>query len=72
MALSLMQVRVVVQPRAKDQSSFLGTAIPYSRDYKQKYDYFRRQLKRLNVPSGKFEIKIRRKYILEDSFKVLL
>ena len=47
-----------------------GPAVPYNRNYKQKYDYFKRQLKKVPVPSGKFEMKVRRKFVLEDSFKV--
>jgi len=47
-----------------------GQAVPYSRNYKQKFEYFRQQLRRLNVPSGKFEIKVRRANILQDSYQV--
>ncbi|XP_019758034.1 E3 ubiquitin-protein ligase NEDD4 isoform X7 [Dendroctonus ponderosae] len=48
-----------------------GPAIPYSRDYKRKYEYMKTQLRKpTNVPN-KFEIKIRRRCILEDSFRVI-
>ncbi|CAH0550322.1 unnamed protein product [Brassicogethes aeneus] len=48
-----------------------GPAIPYSRDYKRKYEYMKTQLRKpTNVPN-KFEIKVRRKSILEDSYRVI-
>ncbi|XP_018573414.1 E3 ubiquitin-protein ligase Nedd-4 isoform X2 [Anoplophora glabripennis] len=48
-----------------------GPAIPYSRDYKRKYEYMKTQLRKpTNVPN-KFEIKIRRRSILEDSYRVI-
>ncbi|CAG9821223.1 unnamed protein product [Phaedon cochleariae] len=48
-----------------------GPAIPYSRDYKRKYEYLKAQLKKpTNVPN-KFEIKVRRRSILEDSYRVI-
>ncbi|KRT83092.1 hypothetical protein AMK59_4293 [Oryctes borbonicus] len=51
--------------------SIAGPAIPYSRDYKQKYEYMKQQLKKpSNVPT-KFEIKVRRSHILEDSYRVI-
>jgi len=46
-----------------------GPAIPYNRDYKRKYDYFKGQLKRPSNVPNKFEIKIRRHNILEDSYR---
>ncbi|KAK5648934.1 hypothetical protein RI129_003826 [Pyrocoelia pectoralis] len=46
-----------------------GPAVPYSRDYKRKYEFMKTQLKKpTNVPN-KFEIKIRRNSILEDSYR---
>ncbi|XP_076658191.1 E3 ubiquitin-protein ligase Nedd4 isoform X4 [Halictus rubicundus] len=46
-----------------------GPAVPYSRDYKRKYQYLKSQLiKPNNVPS-KFEIKVCRNNILEDSYR---
>ncbi|KAI4466887.1 hect domain ubiquitin-protein ligase [Holotrichia oblita] len=51
--------------------SIAGPAIPYSRDYKRKYEYMKQQLKKpSNVPT-KFEIKVRRSHILEDSYRVI-
>ncbi|XP_045615393.1 E3 ubiquitin-protein ligase Nedd-4 isoform X2 [Procambarus clarkii] len=48
-----------------------GKAIPYSRDYKQKYEYFKSRLpKPANVPN-KFDIKVKRNNILEDSFAII-
>ncbi|XP_059479134.1 E3 ubiquitin-protein ligase Nedd-4 isoform X2 [Neocloeon triangulifer] len=48
-----------------------GPAIPYSRDYKKKYDYFKSQLKKPNNVPNKYEIKVRRSRILEDSFNAI-
>lgn len=49
-----------------------GQAVPYSRDYKRKYEYFSSHLpKPTNVPS-KFEMRIRRSHVLEDSFKIIM
>ncbi|XP_037933609.1 E3 ubiquitin-protein ligase Nedd-4-like isoform X1 [Teleopsis dalmanni] len=48
-----------------------GQAVPYSRDYKQKYEYFKSHLRKpTNVPN-KFEIRIRRTSILEDSYRII-
>uniref|UniRef100_A0A8C9VD56 E3 ubiquitin-protein ligase n=1 Tax=Scleropages formosus TaxID=113540 RepID=A0A8C9VD56_SCLFO len=47
-------------------------AVPYSRDYKQKYEYFRKKLKKpADIPS-RFEMKIRRAALLEDSYRRIL
>lgn len=49
-----------------------GPAIPYSRDYKRKYEYFRTHLPRpANVPN-KFEMRIRRDHVFEDSYRVIM
>ncbi|XP_057664451.1 E3 ubiquitin-protein ligase Nedd-4 isoform X7 [Diorhabda carinulata] len=48
-----------------------GPAIPYSRDYKRKYEYMKTQLKKPNNVPNKFEIKVRRRSILEDSYRVI-
>ena len=46
-----------------------GPAIPYNRDYKRKYDYLKTQMKKpSNVPT-KFEIKVRRQHVMEDSYR---
>lgn len=48
-----------------------GPAVPYSRDYKRKYEYLKSQLRKpCNVPN-KFEIKVRRNSILEDSYRII-
>ncbi|XP_077297989.1 E3 ubiquitin-protein ligase Nedd4 isoform X3 [Arctopsyche grandis] len=48
-----------------------GPAVPYSRDYKRKYEYLKNQLRKpCNVPN-KFEIKVRRGSILEDSYRII-
>ncbi|XP_055324377.1 E3 ubiquitin-protein ligase Nedd-4 isoform X2 [Sitodiplosis mosellana] len=48
-----------------------GQAVPYSRDYKQKYEYFKSQLRKpTNVPN-KFEVKVRRASIFEDSYRII-
>ncbi|CRL06760.1 CLUMA_CG019490, isoform A [Clunio marinus] len=48
-----------------------GQAVPYSRDYKQKYEYLKSQLRKpTNVPN-KIEIKVRRESILEDSYRII-
>ncbi|CAG7723308.1 unnamed protein product [Allacma fusca] len=48
-----------------------GQAIPYSRDYKRKYEYFKAQLKRPTCVPNKLEIKVRRAYLLEDSYRII-
>ncbi|XP_074037409.1 E3 ubiquitin-protein ligase Nedd4 isoform X1 [Leptinotarsa decemlineata] len=48
-----------------------GPAIPYSRDYRRKYEYMKTQLKKPSNVPNKFEIKVRRRSILEDSFRVI-
>uniref|UniRef100_A0A1I8F5X6 WW domain-containing protein n=1 Tax=Macrostomum lignano TaxID=282301 RepID=A0A1I8F5X6_9PLAT len=49
-----------------------GTAVPYSRDYKQKYEYFPRPVVKApkHMPNHKFDIRVKRTSILEDSFKL--
>ncbi|XP_014243563.1 E3 ubiquitin-protein ligase Nedd-4 isoform X2 [Cimex lectularius] len=48
-----------------------GPAVPYSRDYKRKYEYLKTQLRKpTNVPN-KLEIKVRRHAILEDSYRII-
>ncbi|XP_018595174.1 E3 ubiquitin-protein ligase NEDD4-like isoform X2 [Scleropages formosus] len=58
-------------PRLQN-SAITGPAVPYSRDYKQKYEYFRKKLKKpADIPS-RFEMKIRRAALLEDSYRRIL
>ncbi|KAM6203002.1 E3 ubiquitin-protein ligase NEDD4 isoform 4-T4 [Rhynchocyon petersi] len=49
-----------------------GPAVPYSRDYKQKYEFFRRKLKKQNDIPNKFEMKLRRATVLEDSYRRIM
>uniref|UniRef100_A0A4W5PMV2 E3 ubiquitin-protein ligase n=1 Tax=Hucho hucho TaxID=62062 RepID=A0A4W5PMV2_9TELE len=48
------------------------TAVPYSRDYKQKYEYFRKKLKKPADIPNRFEMKLRRNAVLEDSYRRIL
>ncbi|KAM3959450.1 LOW QUALITY PROTEIN: E3 ubiquitin-protein ligase Nedd4 [Aphomia sociella] len=48
-----------------------GPAVPYSRDYKRKYEYLKSQLRKPSNVPNKFEIKVRRNSILEDSFRII-
>ncbi|KAF4531590.1 hypothetical protein B566_EDAN010056 [Ephemera danica] len=48
-----------------------GPAVPYSRDYKRKYEYLKSQLRKPNNVPNKFEIKVRRPSILEDSYRTI-
>lgn len=49
-----------------------GPAVPYSRDYKRKYDYFRSKLRKpTNVPN-KVDIKVTRKNVFEDSYRCVM
>lgn len=48
-----------------------GPAVPYSRDYKRKYEYLKAQLRKPSNVPNKFEIKVRRHAILEDSYRII-
>ncbi|XP_076177949.1 E3 ubiquitin-protein ligase Nedd4 isoform X2 [Ptiloglossa arizonensis] len=48
-----------------------GPAVPYSRDYKRKYEYLKSQLRKSNNVPNKFEIKVGRNNILEDSYRII-
>ncbi|VDP75347.1 unnamed protein product [Echinostoma caproni] len=48
-----------------------GPAVPYSRNYKQKYDYFRSRLRAPRDPQAKFELRINRSRVFEDSFRLI-
>ncbi|KAF6722594.1 E3 ubiquitin-protein ligase NEDD4 [Oryzias melastigma] len=58
-------------PRLQN-SAFTGPAVPYSRDYKQKYEYFRKKLKKPTEIPNRFELKARRNAVLEDSYLRIL
>ncbi|XP_069480984.1 E3 ubiquitin-protein ligase NEDD4 isoform X2 [Ambystoma mexicanum] len=49
-----------------------GPAVPYSRDYKRKYEYFRKKLKKMNDIPNRFEMKLRRTALLEDSYRRII
>nr|XP_032824689.1 E3 ubiquitin-protein ligase NEDD4-like isoform X1 [Petromyzon marinus] len=49
-----------------------GPAVPYSRDYKQKYDFFRKKLKKPTDVPNRFEMKLRRGSILEESYRRIM
>ncbi|XP_059953291.1 E3 ubiquitin-protein ligase NEDD4 isoform X4 [Mesoplodon densirostris] len=49
-----------------------GPAVPYSRDYKRKYEFFRRKLKKQNDIPNKFEMKLHRATVLEDSYRRIM
>ncbi|XP_066448655.1 E3 ubiquitin-protein ligase NEDD4 isoform X1 [Eleutherodactylus coqui] len=52
-------------------AAITGPAVPYSRDYKRKYEYFRKKLKKqasLDIPN-RFEMKLRRTAVFEDSYR---
>uniref|UniRef100_A0A8C0Y6D1 E3 ubiquitin-protein ligase n=1 Tax=Cyprinus carpio carpio TaxID=630221 RepID=A0A8C0Y6D1_CYPCA len=53
-------------------SAITGPAVPYSRDYKQKYDYFRKKLKKPADIPNRFELNVRRNAVLEDSYRRIL
>ncbi|KAJ8396645.1 hypothetical protein AAFF_G00014830 [Aldrovandia affinis] len=58
-------------PRLQN-SAITGPAVPYSRDYKQKYEYFRKKLKKPADIPNRFEMKVRRTAVLEDSYRRIL
>ncbi|KAM9275963.1 E3 ubiquitin-protein ligase NEDD4 isoform 1-T1 [Morus bassanus] len=49
-----------------------GPAVPYSRDYKRKYEFFRKKLKKQSDIPNRFEMKIHRTTILEDSYRRII
>ncbi|KAG1658414.1 E3 ubiquitin-protein ligase NEDD4 [Nymphon striatum] len=48
-----------------------GPAVPYSRDYKRKYEYLKAQLRKPSNVPNKFEMKVTRQTILEDTYRIL-
>jgi len=58
-------------PRLSDPN-VNGPAVPYSRDYKRKYDYFKGQLRRPQGIPKQFKLRVRRRHIFEDSFQQVL
>ncbi|XP_073922105.1 E3 ubiquitin-protein ligase NEDD4 isoform X3 [Castor canadensis] len=55
-----------------ENAAITGPAVPYSRDYKRKYEFFRRKLKKQNDIPNKFEMKLRRATVLEDSYRRIM
>ena len=51
--------------------SIAGQAIPYNRDYKQKYEHLQRTLS-ITILQRPFKMKIKRSQILEDSFRQVM
>ncbi|XP_008945596.1 PREDICTED: E3 ubiquitin-protein ligase NEDD4 isoform X1 [Merops nubicus] len=49
-----------------------GPAVPYSRDYKRKYEFFRKKLKKQGDIPNRFEMKIHRTTVLEDSYRRII
>ncbi|XP_062898745.1 E3 ubiquitin-protein ligase NEDD4-like isoform X5 [Mobula hypostoma] len=49
-----------------------GPAVPYSREFKQKYDYFRKKLKKPADIPNRFEMKLQRGNILEESYRRIM
>ncbi|XP_054722062.1 E3 ubiquitin-protein ligase NEDD4-like [Uloborus diversus] len=48
-----------------------GPAVPYSRDYKRKYEYLKAKLPKPANVSGKFELKVSRDNVLEDCYRII-
>ncbi|XP_056179068.1 E3 ubiquitin-protein ligase NEDD4-like isoform X7 [Falco biarmicus] len=49
-----------------------GPAVPYSREFKQKYDYFRKKLKKPADIPNRFEMKLHRSNIFEESYRRIM
>ncbi|XP_054843363.1 E3 ubiquitin-protein ligase NEDD4-like isoform X4 [Eublepharis macularius] len=49
-----------------------GPAVPYSREFKQKYDYFRKKLKKPADIPNRFEMKLHRNSIFEESYRRIM
>ncbi|GAA6065957.1 E3 ubiquitin-protein ligase NEDD4-like isoform X1, partial [Tachysurus ichikawai] len=47
-------------------------AVPYSREFKQKYDYFRKKLKKPTDIPNRFEMKLHRGSIFEESYRRIM
>lgn len=48
-----------------------GQAVPYSRDYRRKYEYLQMKLPRPTSVPSKLEIKVSRTNIFEDSYRII-
>ncbi|XP_056288534.1 E3 ubiquitin-protein ligase NEDD4-like isoform X2 [Pseudoliparis swirei] len=49
-----------------------GPAVPYSREFKQKYDYFRKKLKKPADIPNRFEMKLHRNNVFEESYRRIM
>uniref|UniRef100_A0A8C9Y948 E3 ubiquitin-protein ligase NEDD4-like n=1 Tax=Sander lucioperca TaxID=283035 RepID=A0A8C9Y948_SANLU len=49
-----------------------GPVVPYSREFKQKYDYFRKKLKKPADIPNRFEMKLHRNNIFEESYRRIM
>ncbi|XP_006116615.2 E3 ubiquitin-protein ligase NEDD4-like isoform X3 [Pelodiscus sinensis] len=49
-----------------------GPAVPYSREFKQKYDYFRKKLKKPGDIPNRFEMKLHRSNVFEESYRRIM
>ncbi|XP_043922099.1 E3 ubiquitin-protein ligase NEDD4-like isoform X2 [Protopterus annectens] len=49
-----------------------GPAVPYSREFKHKYDYFRKKLKKPADIPNRFEMKLHRNNIFEESYRRIM
>uniref|UniRef100_A0A672SAM3 E3 ubiquitin-protein ligase n=1 Tax=Sinocyclocheilus grahami TaxID=75366 RepID=A0A672SAM3_SINGR len=54
------------------QQPCVTCAVPYSREFKQKYDYFRKKLKKPADIPNRFEMKLHRNNILEESYRRIM
>ncbi|MFH4977284.1 hypothetical protein AB6A40_003993 [Gnathostoma spinigerum] len=54
-----------------ENKNIAGPAVPYSRDYKRKYEYFRLQLPK-HVSNGKCQLSVQRSRLFEDSFRQVM
>lgn len=55
-----------------DAHFILIIAVPYSREFKQKYDYFRKKLKKPADIPNRFEMKLHRNNIFEESYRRIM
>ncbi|TTD92244.1 E3 ubiquitin-protein ligase NEDD4 [Bagarius yarrelli] len=69
-----LRIPVHMRKQASLDPNDLGPlpAVPYSRDYKQKYEYFRKKLKKPADIPNRFEMSVRRNALLEDSYRRIL
>ncbi|XP_032991582.1 E3 ubiquitin-protein ligase NEDD4-like isoform X9 [Rhinolophus ferrumequinum] len=59
-------------PRLQNPAITGPKAVPYSREFKQKYDYFRKKLKKPADIPNRFEMKLHRNNIFEESYRRIM